>query len=159
MNSKPLRNLNPQLRKLNEFEAQQFALLLFAGVPPAAVATSLLPPDATETEVETAAQEWPRQRVVLTAIEKLSGGQWQDLRKEERLQLAIEKHYAEMAYFLWTHNYADLQGPDRSKADTCRAALEAKLAGTAGKGNALERLYEEIVQRNRQAVLPKIGMA
>lgn len=143
---------------LNEFEAQQFALLQLSGVPAYEAVGFFLPSAATEEAREKAALDLPRQPEVAKAMQRLSGGKpWQELRSEERINLAIEKHYAEMAYFLWTHNYAELSGPDKMKADTCRQALEAKLAGTAGKGNALDRFYESVIDMYKKQI--KVGVA
>jgi hypothetical protein len=63
---------------------------------------------------------------------------------EERIRFAIDKHYNEMAYFLYSHNYGELSGPDKAKADTCRQALEAKLAGTAGKFTPLDEFWNDM---------------
>ena len=151
--SNPIPLLSPE-------EADQFALLLLAGMPALIVVKCFFPPSTSEGLLKAAAQEMPKQPTVQAALVRLTGGTpWQRLRPEERLELALKKHYAEMAYFLWTQNYQEAQGADKAKADTCRAALEAKLAGTAGKGNALERLYEELVQKQRMAMLPKVGKA
>lgn len=144
--------------KLNEFEAQQLALLILSGVPPIDAVAPFISSEAGEGALEKAAVELPRQQLVLKAIQDLSGGvPWQKLRPEERLQIALDKHYAEMAYFMWTHNYTDLSGVDKVKADTCRAALEAKLAGTAGKGSILDRFYEEVIATQRARI--KVGKA
>jgi hypothetical protein len=69
---------------------------------------------------------------------------WQEMSLQERIQYAIDKHYAEMAYFLYSRNYADLQGAEKAKADTCRMTLEAKLAGMAGKLDALSQFYADL---------------
>ena len=134
------------MQKLNDTEAQQFALLLMAGVSPASAATYFLPSKVQDEALQEAAQTWCHQREVMKHVEAMSGGPWEKLTKEQRLQVALDKMYAEMAFFLWSHSYGDLQGLDRQKADTCRAALEAKLAGTAGKGNAIERFYEDLLK-------------
>jgi hypothetical protein len=62
----------------------------------------------------------------------------------ERIRYVMDKHYSEMAYFLYAHNYADLVGADKAKADTCRLALEAKQAGFAGKQDALSRFFADV---------------
>ena len=50
-----------------------------------------------------------------------------------------------MAYFLYSRNYAELAGQEKQKADTCRTALEAKLAGTSGKLSAVETFWADVV--------------
>jgi hypothetical protein len=63
---------------------------------------------------------------------------------EEKIKTATDNHYAQLAYFLFSHNYSDLGTTDKAKADTARQALEAKLAGTAGKGDALSQFFSDI---------------
>jgi hypothetical protein len=133
------------MRALTELEAQQFALILLSGCPPSqAVGYFLVEGDDGEAE-ERFLQAWPRQPEVLEAIRGLTGGEWHTLGEEERLQLALRKHYAELAFFLWSHNYNDLNGPDKMKADGCRQALEAKLAGLAGKEDQLADFYKDVL--------------
>ena len=72
------------------------------------------------------------------------GKSWQEMSLEERIHFSIDKHYSEMAYFLYSHNYSQLVGTDRQKADICRQALEAKIAGTAGKMGPLEQFWADI---------------
>ena len=118
-----------------------------AGVSVGDICACFLPEAADETAVSAAVASWPRSSGVLKELQHLMGGlPWQEMRPEDRLRLALDKHYAEMAYFLWTHNYADLSGGDKQKADTCRAALEQRLAGTSGKLNSIESFYEEMKQ-------------
>ena len=66
---------------------------------------------------------------------------------EQRLETAIKKHYNEMAYFLWTVNYVECSGNDKIKADTCRSALEVKLAGMAGQESPLSRFYHDMLAK------------
>lgn len=148
------------MRSLSKEEAHQFALLQLAGVPVADIVTYFVPPGTKDEEILASAKEWPGQREVLEALRLLTGGvPWQQLSPEERLKIALDKHYAEMAYFLWSHNYADLTGGEKGKADDCRRALEAKLAGTAGKGNFLEVFYEEYMKKQKGAVTLPMGRA
>ena len=70
-----------------------------------------------------------------------------ELTDEGRLDLALTKHYNELAYVLWTTNYADVTGAAKTKADTCRQAIEAKVAGMAGKESPLARFYHDLLTR------------
>jgi hypothetical protein len=63
---------------------------------------------------------------------------------EERMRYAIDIHYSQLATYLVSHNYADLAPADKQKADSARQAIEAKLAGMAGKGDALSRFLEDL---------------
>ena len=139
-------------RNLNEFEAKQFAALVLAGVPAIEVAGYFMPPDAAEEQVQFAARQWARQREVAAYVEAMSGGPWAEMTPEARFNAGLDKLYAEMAFFLWSHNYAELQGTDKQKADTCRLALESKLAGTAGSGSVLDRVYEDVLRSYKAQV-------
>lgn len=148
------------VRSLTAPEAETFALLLLAGAPARVAATYFAGPGADDEDLQDAANQWSDQSEVKQELLKLTGGvPWHRLSDEERLQLAMKKHYAEMAFFLWTHNYGELSGGDRQKADTCRESLERKLAGTAGKGNALDQFYEEVIGRYKMTAAQKVGRA
>lgn len=134
--------------------------MMLAGVPTGEICGCFLPPGADADSLSMAVESWPRSSGVLRELQHLMGGKpWQELEPGERLQIAIEKHYAEMAYFLWTHNYSDLQGGDKQKADTCRQALEQRLAGTSGQTNTLDRFYKEMGQLYNLKNMPKVGNA
>ena len=140
------------MRNLNDFESESFALMLLAGAPITdACAYFFSNEDGTqphEAFIIAAAEKWPDQPEVLAAIKKHMGGEeWHKLTDHSRLELAMTKHYNEMAYFLYTHNYSELKGTDRMKADTCRQSLESKLAGTAGKGDQLNQYYKDVLAR------------
>lgn len=139
-----------KIRKLNEFEAQQWALWSLAGIPNLEIAAAFLPAGTPEEELQVAADQWPRQTEVTKAVKELIGGDWESLSKERRWELGCEKMYADMSYFLWSHNYNELQGAEKQKADTCLQALERKLSGTQGEGSVLERVYEDLAKAYRQ---------
>lgn len=129
-------------------QARQFALMLSSGAPSHEAIRYFLPEDAREiissSSIAAITDKWMRSKLVQKEIVILQGGEWEDLSIGEKLQLAIDKTYVEMAYFLYTRNYVDLDGPSKAKADTCRVALEAKLAGTAGKLNAVEQFWLDV---------------
>jgi len=128
----------------NKDEAHQFALMLHSGMP-AVDAIQYFFPDETETGVINAAlKEWVKSGAVQRAVLALQGKAWQDMSLDEKISLSIDKHYAELAYFLYSHNYSQLVGADRQKADICRASLEARIAGTAGKMGPLEQFWSDI---------------
>lgn len=127
--------------------AVAFATMLSAGCPPGEAVRYFLPTDEgglAPSFVSAMAEKWLTHSLVQRAIKKLQGGDWTELTAEGRIRLAIDKHYTEMAYFLYSRNYVDLTGQEKSKADTCRAALEAKLAGTAGQASALELFWADV---------------
>lgn len=134
--------------------------MLLGGIPAMVAAAYFLPSSTDPSEIRLAAQEFSRQPEVAEALQRLSGGvPWHKMEPEARLKLALEKTYAEMGFFLWSHNYADLSGPEKDKADRCRDVLERKLAGTAGQGNPLDKFYEEVLMQTRKQKIGKIGVA
>jgi hypothetical protein len=44
-------------------------------------------------------------------------------------------------------NYVEASGNDKLKADTCRTALETKLAGLAGSESPLSRFYHDMLAK------------
>ena len=120
-------------RVLNEPEAEQFALMLLSGAPIRDVVGYFLDENSPEEVVMDAAEMWPGQH-------KMSD--------QQRLEVALKKHYNEMAYFLWSSNYAEIDGKERLKADTCRTALEVKVAGMAGQDSPLTRFYADMLEKS-----------
>ena len=134
--------------ELERVDAEQFALMLLAGAPATHAVRYFLEEEATEDQVVGAAETWPSQPVVLEALRKYSGGEsWHEMTTQQRLNLALEKHYNEMAYFLWTTSYVECDTQDRAKADTCRSALEVKMSGLAGQESPLARFYTDMLAR------------
>lgn len=127
-------------------EALAFCLMLQSGMPPGEAILYFLTEGASwePTEVDRLCRSWLRSAAVKGARDAVMGRPWQDMTLEERLKFAVDKHYSEMAYFLYSRNYVELTGADKMKADTCRTALEAKLAGMAGKLDPLSRFWEDL---------------
>ena len=142
---------------LSKFDADQYALMLLAGIPRTVAASYFAPQNCSQDELEEYAHDWGKQVEVVEAVQRHSadGTPWHLMGPEERLKVAVDKHYADRAYFLWSHNYSDLNGLDKQKADSCLATLEAKLAGTAGQGSVLDRLYEDVLKEYKKSV-PKV---
>lgn len=124
-------------------QAFQFAIILSSGIPPRE-AIPYFYPDTPPEDFPAILKLWFKSAAVSAAIEKVQGKRWQEMSLEERVKYAIEKQYSEMAYFLYSRNYAEITGSDKQKADTCRTTLEAKLAGMAGKMNSLEQFYADM---------------
>lgn len=125
-------------------QATQFAIMLSSGMPAGEAILYFLPPQPHPQVFEEALRVWTTAETTKRAILAIQGKAWQDLDIEERCKLAIDKHYSEMAYFLYSRNYIELVGAEKQKADTCRQALEAKLAGMAGKMDALTRFWADV---------------
>ena len=141
--------MEPQtIRPLSAHEAREFALMILAGAPVADIVPYFWPDPMDEQTLIACAELWPQQPEVQTAIEQLAGGEpWHKLSDEARWELALKKHYSELAYILWTTNYAEAEGPARTKADTCRTAIEAKVAGMAGRDSPLAQFYHALLTR------------
>jgi hypothetical protein len=141
--------MEPQtIRRLTEAEAREFALMILAGAPVADIVPYFWVAHADEQTLIACEQLWPQQPEVQTAIEQLAGGDpWHKLSDEARWELALKKHYSELAYILWTTNYAEAEGPARTKADTCRTAIEAKVSGMAGRESPLAQFYHDLLVR------------
>jgi hypothetical protein len=144
-------------RRLTRAEAEQFAQMVLSGAPVPEVVRYFWEVSLEEEDARVYEGAWPVQPEVLSAMERLSGGvPWHQLKDEVRLDVSLRKHYNELAYFLWTTNYAECVGSDKMKADTCRAAIEAKVAGMAGKESPLSRFYHDLLTRfDAEAATPQ----
>jgi len=127
-------------------EALQFALMLKSGMPAGEAIVYFLAEgqEWNATEVDGLCRSWMRSEAVKAAVEATMGRPWQDMTPEEQIKFAVDKHYCEMAYYLYSRNYVELEGAAKLKADTCRVALEAKMAGMAGKMDPLTRFWDDI---------------
>ena len=134
--------------KLPPGQAEQFAMILLSGAPISDAVSYLLPPTASDADRAAAVEGWPIQSEVLDAIQRYTGGEaWHQMEDSARMNIALKKHYNEMAYFLWTSNYTEMSGNEKLKADTCRIAIETKLAGMAGQDSPLARFYHNMLSR------------
>lgn len=124
-------------------QALAFAIMLKAGLP-ATEAIIYFFPEADPPDLKHFLGIWQRSAEVQKATLKLLGKPWQEMTLEEQLHCALDYHYAGLAHFLFANNYADLAPTDRAKADAARTAIESKLAGTAGKVDALGQFLEDV---------------
>lgn len=102
-------------------------------------------PEVSEARSVTLAGRWLQHRRVLEATVKLNGAVWPELEPEKRLHLALDKSYAELAYFLYSHRYAVLEGGDLKKYVHAQKVLTEKLAGTHGEESPYERAIRDIL--------------
>tara|TARA_R100001143_G_C3332307_1_gene120078 strand:+ start:416 stop:895 length:480 start_codon:yes stop_codon:yes gene_type:complete len=141
-------------RLLDEDEASQFAAMLLAGAPIVDAVGYFFPDDAHEAFLADAIEDWPVQKEVLEAIQRYTGGEaWHTMTDEARSELALRKHFNEMAYYLWTNNYTELDGSGKVKADTCRQALQEKASGIAGQDSPIARFYHDLLNRVEREVV------
>lgn len=124
-------------------QALQFAIMLQAGLP-AAQAIQYFAVSDDPLEVGQMLKKWMASRAVRTAQTRLMGASWQEMSLEARIDAALNQHYAGMAWLLFSQHYADANSADKGKLDSARQALEARKAGTAGKGDALSRFFDDL---------------
>lgn len=124
-------------------QASQYALMIHGGMPPVD-ALAYFFPDSGPEELSSIAHDWSRSPTVQRRILELQGKTFQDMTLDEKIKLSLELHYSQMAYFLYSRNYSLLSGTDKQKADTCRLALESKIAGTAGQTNPLISWWDDV---------------
>lgn len=137
-------------------EAQQFAVMLTAGMPPEEAILYFF--EDKENGIA-AIDRWMKAATVRAAITKLQNGKtWQAMSLDERITFSLEKHYTELAYYLFSRNYVTLQGADKAKADTARVTLEVKQAGLSGKMEPLALFWNDVksgkVKLNTPAPVP-----
>lgn len=142
-------------------EAFQFATILSVGVPSIdAIQYFLTEEEKTDpTLVDRVHRHFLQSGRVARAQTEIMGKPWQDMSLEERIKFSIDKHYGELAYFLYSHNYSQVSGVELTKANTCRQVLEAKLAGLAGTTDPLTRFYEDMRAGKFGYLAPKIAEA
>lgn len=123
--------------------ATQFAFMLQAGLPPSEAILYFVAIDDPK-ELLAEVKRWQRSKNVRNALLKLMKTPWQKMTTEERMRHALDLHYSQLAYVLYSQNYLEAGTGEKAKADTARSAIEAKLAGTAGKLNAMDQFYDDL---------------
>jgi hypothetical protein len=152
-------------KDITDAEAKQFAVMFLAGVPPSHAVKYFFPEDTSPEELAHCARTWTQAPRVAKAITELQGKNWIDMEPQERIKTALEKHYNEMAFFIYHNPYGDLDDKKLAKADKCRDVLEKKLAGQAGVADPLTQLYQDMlagkvpVTGNVKVALPKLPQA
>ncbi len=125
-------------------QAMQFCIMINAGLPAMEAIVYFALPDEDSESIAYKLRDWQRSPQVKRAMAILMRKSWTEMTLDERITHALDLHYSGLAYFLFSHNYADLGGPDKAKADTARMALEARMAGTAGKTDQLSQFFADI---------------
>jgi hypothetical protein len=135
-------------RDLTLEESEAFAQMVLSGAPVTDAVRYFWGDGVSEAVIGDCACRWPEQAEVRVAIRRLSGGvSWHEMEDPNRMDAALKKHYNELAYFLWTTNYVECDGTQKVKADTCRSAIESKVAGMAGKESPLASFYHDLLLR------------
>lgn len=131
------------MRLPSEIEAQQFAIMLEAGLP-AHDAIVYFSDGLEASEVGLMAAKWPRSAAVRRASAALKPRKWQEMSLEEKLKDAIDYHYTTLAYVLRSNHYGEADSATKSKLDEARKAIEARLAGTAGKTTEITKFFDDL---------------
>lgn len=124
-------------------QAMQFAIMLQAGLPAEQAILYFADTDDPAT-IHLMLQKWTRSRAVATAQKALLGKSWQEMSLEEKIDTALNQHYASLAFLLFSTNYVSAGQSEKNKLDSARQALEAKKAGTAGKGDVLSTFFDDV---------------
>lgn len=130
--------------------ARQLVQLLHAGVP-ALTCLAYLAPDYHAALTLEQRKAWylalVGSRAVLDAARELNGGDWQTLDADRRLTLALDKHFAELAHYLYTHDYAEADGNEAKKISEARAAITEKLRGDSeGDDTPFTRMMRDLME-------------
>jgi hypothetical protein len=134
--------------------------MLTAGLPQMHAVLYFLPdPDAAHAEeVLRLAHAWQRSADVLAAIAQLNGGEWVALDEDRRLQIALDKHHAELAYYLYTTSFTTAAGAELGKLNTARQAIRDKLSGGIDADSPLARFMRDLIEGKTPAQLTSAGM-
>lgn len=149
-----------QRHTLTRSQARDFARMLTAGLP-ATEAVLYFVAESEELSAEAItrlAWTWQRSADVLAAIADLNGGAWVDLPEDRRLAVALDKHFAELAYYLYTTSFTTAAGAELGKLNTARQALRDKLAGGMDEDSPLARFMRDLIEGKTPPQLTKAGM-
>lgn len=125
IDAKQIRTTRPELTR---DVAEQFVKVLAAGVPATDALVYFAPEHfaaQTPEQIATWQRQWLTSNIVIRAFNSFNGGAWEELDKDRRLELSVDKTLAELAYFLYTHNYQDCYGIELTKHDAARKDLMA----------------------------------
>lgn len=120
---------------LTPLAAIQLVQMLHAGIPAdkALVYFSVEHYDACTPKQRAAwLSDWCNSPRMLQATRDFLKGEWHELDPDARLQIALDKHLAELAYLLYTTDYRTAEPPDVRKLDTARDAITAYVKESAG---------------------------
>lgn len=112
-------------------QAAKFVKLLNAGVP-ALDAIRYVLPQIADADCDARLALWSTSTALADANAQTTGGAWEDLDPDVRIALALDKHHAELAYFLYTHRFDSSTDPSTArKMEEARTALAAQQKGNA----------------------------
>lgn len=137
--------VGPQIPLPSAQAAEQFCLMINAGMPSLdAIRYFLGEGDWTPGAIQAVHDRWLGSRAVSKAWVVIMGGSWQELELDRRIQFALDKHYSELAYYIYSNNFSTVAGADITKLNTARGVLETKLAGMSGKMDAMTQWLDDL---------------
>lgn len=127
-------------------QAYQLAVMLAAGMPGLEAIRYFVPEDVAEMPAQLKAEhdKWMKSPAVQQAQLAIMGKSWESRTLEEKIRFSVDKNYTERAYYLFSRNYAEITGNEKTKADNCLEVLERKLAGQAGSVDGLAAFYRDV---------------
>lgn len=129
--------------------AAVYAQLLHAGCP-ALRATEYVAPQLQADVLKLVTKQWLSHRLVLKAVEQLTGGAWMELPPERRYELSLQKHLSELAFYLYANNFNDAPSKEALEMfKQAREVLKAELRGVTDDGDpmsAFARFALELVK-------------
>lgn len=128
----------------DDSQALAFALMLQSGLPAAEAILYFTEDISDPNELAAILKKWQSSTKVKRAMLTLMRKPWQELSLDEKITTALNNHYSQLAYLLFSHNYIEVGSAEKTKLDTARVALEQKLAGMSGKTDALTRFFDDI---------------
>lgn len=84
------------------------------------------------------------------AINTFNGGLWQELDTDRRLVIARDKAYAELAHFIYSHDYAKLEGLDLKKYNDAREAIVEHLKGGEDEDSPFKQALKDIAAKMKE---------
>lgn len=139
---------------LTDALAHTFVKILMAGVPPATAVAYCAPQIETEDGQARTLRAWTNDPLMARAIASFNGGEWHELDPDKRIELALDKASAELAYYLWSHSYETATGEDLKKLAEAREALTEQMHGQEGGDTPWAKLVRDLLDGKLDASGP-----
>lgn len=126
----PARDTRYSRPALTDQTALELVKLIHSGIP-GVLCLSYIAPQFYDTQTDkqraTWLADWQRHPLMAKAAAHFNKAEWQDLDGDARLHIALDKHLAELAYYLYTSDFALLEGLAYKKLADAREALMTHL--------------------------------
>ena len=127
----------------SDSQAAEFAIMVQSGLPAEQAILYFVQAESPD-EVNAWAVRWQNSSAVNKATLKLMKKRWQDMSTQEKMDYALDLHYAQLSTMLLSHNYITASAMEKAKMDDARKSIEAKNAGLAGQQGGLEMFYADL---------------